>query len=177
MMLKVLSKRERNIFYATLGVVIFAALFNFAFAPFLYRNDALNKEIDASRKKLEKYAWLLSQKDIIQKKYGKLNMGQEVSGSKEDTLVSALSELEDLAKKANIKIVDLRPQASKASGLYKEILIDLRTEGTIEGYLSFMYNLESSLYLLKISKFQLSSRPSAQTLEGIFSITQISASD
>lgn len=172
-MLKILSKRERVILSAAVGVVIFAAGFNFLIAPILSKNDSLNKEITLTRAKLRKYRWLLSQKDYIQGKYSKFSSAAKLSVEEEDALTSALSELENLAKNANIRIIDLRPQATKSSDLYREIFIDLRAEGTMEGYLNFIYNLENSLSLLRIKKFQLSARPNTAVLEGSFSISRI----
>lgn len=172
-MLRILSKRERTILYTTLGVVIFTICFNFFIAPILAKNDYLNKEIALRRTKLKKYLWLLSQKDYIQSKYNKFSSTLQISGEQKDPLTNALSELENLAKNANIRIIDLRPQASRSSSLSREILIDLRAEGTMEGYLNFIYNLENSLSLLRIKRFQLSTKPNTPALEGSFSISRI----
>ncbi len=172
-MLKILNKRERIILYATLGVAIFAVGFNFFIAPILAKNDYLNKEIALARAKLRKYRWLLSQKDYIQGKYNKFSSALKISGEQQDSLTSALSEVENLAKDANIRIIDIRPQTSRGSGLYQEMLIDLRTEGAMEGYLKFIYNLENSLSLLRIKRFQLSAKPNTAALEGSFSISKI----
>lgn len=170
-MIKVLTKRERIILYVTIGMLVFAISFNFVIAPVLTKNDGLNKEINLARAKLKKYFWLLSQKDYIQAKFSKFSTTFRISGEKQDTLVSALSELENLAKNANIRIIDVRPQTSRGLDLYKEVLIDLRAEGTMEGYLNFIYNLENSLSLLKIKRFQLTAKPNTPTLEGSFSIS------
>lgn len=174
-MIRVLSRRERVILYATAGVIIFAAIFNFLLAPVLTKNDNLNKEINLKRAKLKKYLWLLSQKEAIQGKYSKFSSAPGGLGQEQDALVSALSELENLAKNSGVKIIDLRPQ-QPAGGrdLYREILIDLRTEGEMAGYLKFIYELENSLSLLRIKKFQLSAKPNSTILEGSFSISQLS---
>lgn len=177
-MIRVLAKRERIILYATIGVVIFAIAFNFLLAPVLTKNDNLNREINLKRAKLKKYLWLISQKEAIQSKYSKFSPAPSVSDQQQDVLVSALSELENLAKNSGIRIIDLRPQqGAKGSDLYKEILIDLRTEGSMDGYLKFIYNLENSLSLLRIKKFQLTAKPNAQVLEGSFSISQLAVLD
>ncbi len=173
-MLRILTKRERIILYLTGGVFVFAVSFNFCIAPILNRNDILNKEISLGRAKLKKYLWLLSQKDYIQSKYSKFSSTLQVSGEQPDSLVSILAELESIAQKANIRIIDIRPQASRGSGLYQELIIDLRAEGAMEGYLSFIYNLENSLSLLRIKRFQLTVKPNAAVLEGSFSISRIS---
>lgn len=173
----ILNKREKLILYTTAGVIIFAVIFNFLIAPLLNRNDNLNREVSLKKAKLKKYLWLVSQKDTIKAKYGKFAPITGSVGQQEDALVGALSELEKLARNADIRIVDLRPQTREAKGgadSYKEVFIDLRTEGTMEGYIKFIYNLENSLSLLRIKKFQLTAKPNAQVLEGSFSIFQLS---
>lgn len=174
-MIRLLSKREKVILYATVGVIIFVAVFNFLISPILTKNDNLNKEINFNQQKLKKYLWLLNQKEAIQSKHSKFVTITGISGQQEDALVGVLSELENLAKNANIRIIDLIPQqVTPRANLYKESLITLRTEGTIEGYLKFIYNLENSLSLLRIKKFQLSTKPNTPSLEGSFSISRLS---
>jgi len=159
----------------TIGVIVFSIIFNFLVLPVLNKNDALNKEINIARAKLKKYLQLLSQKEDIQSKYSNFSTRFKISGQPEEIAVSTLSELEGLAKEANIRIIDIRPQgASKASALYKETLIDLKTEGAAEGYLKFIYDIENSLLLLRIKRYQLSAKPNAPLLEGSFSISQVS---
>lgn len=172
-MQKIITKREKIILYTTIGVIIFSIGFNFLVAPLLTKNDNLNKEININRAKLTKYLRLLSQKDSIQSKYSKLSADFKVSTRQEGALVTTLSELENIAKNANIRIIDIRPQAPKSSDLYKEVIIELRTEGTMESYLDFIYTMENSLLLLRIKKIQLNAKSNTPTLEGIFSISQI----
>jgi Tfp pilus assembly protein PilO len=171
---RVFTKREKIIFSATIGVFIFAVIFNLFFVPVLNRNDTLSRELSFTRAKLVKYTQLLGKKDTIRNKYGEFASTFKAPSKQEDTLVDSLTELENLSKQSNIKILDIRPQAPKNLGLYREILIDLRTEGSMENYLKFIYNLENSLSLLRIIRFQLSSRPNTPTLEGSFSISQLS---
>jgi len=172
-MQRILSNRERIILYTTIGVVIFSIVFNVLIAPFLKKNEDLNKEISFTRTKLKKYMRLLAQKDVIQEEYKKLSPSSELA-EQENTIVSALSELETLAKNANIHIVDIRPQSAKSSDLYKEISVDLRAEGDMEGYLKFIYDIEHSLLSLTIKRLQLNVKPNSKVLEGIFTIQKLS---
>jgi hypothetical protein len=172
-MLKVLSKREKVILYSTIGVILFAVIFNVLLYPLMDRNTRLNKEIELTRQKLKKYLWLLSQKDIIENKYSKFSQALKAP-AQEDPLVAGLAQLENMAKEANIRIIDMRPEAQpKAQGPYKEAMIELRAEGGAEGFLKFIYEIENSLSLLKIKKFQLSSRANAQVLEARFTVSQL----
>jgi hypothetical protein len=173
-MQKILAKREKIILYVTVGIIMFSIIFNLFIEPNLSRNENLNKEINIARLKLNKYLKLLSQKEYIQDKYNKFSASLNLSGSGEDTFVGALSEIESLAKASNIRILDVRPQSQKILDLYKENLVELRTEGQIEGYLKFIYNMENSLSLLKIKRFQLNAKPNTAALEGNFSISQLS---
>lgn len=176
-MQKILNKRERLFLYITIIVVIFSIGFNLMVAPLLQKNDALNREIHLNKAKLNKYTRLLSQKEYIQNKYSQFISGANLSEERQNRLVSALSELENLAKAANIRIIDLRPESQGDINLDKEISIDLRTEGTMEGYLKFIYDIENSLSLLKIKRFQLNAKPHTPVLEGLFVIWQFSASE
>lgn len=174
--------------YATAGIVIFSIIFNFLIAPILTKNEKLNKEINITTIKLRRYLQLLNQKEYIQHKFSKFSSHIKGSVVGQDTMVSVLSELENLAEASGVRIVDIRPQSQSespnsslsASGdpaLYKEILIDFKTQGTIEGYSKFIYDLESSPLLLKIKRFQLSAKPNVSTLEGSFSVSKLYVRD
>lgn len=167
-MQKILIRRERIILCLAVSVIALSAIFNLLLKPVLKKREILNKRIEIARTKLKNYIRLLSRKDYIQDKYKKLTSGLNISAENKGTLVTALSVLENLAKDANIHIIDIRPQAA---------LVDLRTEGSMEGYLKFLYNLENSLSLLRIKKFQLNAKPNSPVLEGVFSISQLSLTE
>ncbi len=165
----VLKKREKIILYITIGIIFFSIAFNFITAPVLGKYDMLNKEISLNKIRLKKYLTLLNQKDEIQNKYGKFSSNLELATDTKDTLVVAMATLENLAKTAGVRIIDIRPQAAVKGDT---VVIDLRTEGTIEGYTKFIYDVETSLLLLKVKRLQLTAKPNIAVLEGIFTISQ-----
>lgn len=173
-MQKILSGREKLILFATVGIIIFSVLFNFVIEPFFAKNDSLNKEINITRRKFRKYVQLLSQKDYIQNKYNRFSQNLKRPEAGGDIFVSALTNIEDIAKASGIRIIDIRPQTQKGQAAFKEIIVELKTEGNMEGYLKFLYNIDNSLSLLRIKKFQLSSKANSPALEGNLSISQIS---
>lgn len=170
---RLLNKRERIILYITVIVVVFSVGFNFLIAPVLKKYELLNREIKITRSKFKKYLRLLKQKDYIHNELNKFSSGVNFSNVTNDALVSTLSTLEGLAKSANIRIVDIRPKGEPATASRKEVIIDIRAEGDIEGYSKFMYNIENSLYLLRIKRFQLNAKPDSPSLEGVFSISKV----
>ena len=177
-MQRILNKREKIILYITISVIGFSAIFNFLVAPLAKKNELLNGEINITRVKLKKYILLLSQKGSIQNAYNKFSATFKAPAHKEHAPVAVLSELENLAKGSGINLIDIKPQAPKNSGLqYKEIFVDLKTEGPIEGYLKFIYSIERSLSLLRVKAFRLNSKPNTPALEGNFSISQLSLAE
>ena len=173
-MLRMLTKRERAISYVTVGIFIFSIAFNLLIAPILTKNENLNKEINITRIKLKKNMQLLNEREYLRKKYNELSTHLKISDVDAEISANPLSELENLAKASNIRIIDIRPTTSKTPGLYKETVIDLRTEGTMEDYLKFIYNIENAFSILRIKRLQLNAKPNTSTLEGDFSISQIS---
>ena len=174
-MKKILSKRERLILYSTIGLILFSIIFNFLIAPALKRNDDLNKEIALTRLKLKKYMRLMSEKEAINARYAQFSLhAANLTDQKRDTALSALSELENFAHDAGIRILDIRPQALKTLGAYKENNVELKTEGSMEGLLKFMYDIEHSLSLLEITRLRLALKPGSSLLEAVFSISSLS---
>lgn len=172
MIKKLFTKRENIIFKITLGVAVFSVFFIFSVAPVLRKAEILDKEISLTRMKLIKYTRLLSRAGDIRDK-SVSDPGLVIEGK--DRLLSALSVIEKLAKDANVRILDLRPQNQKtgARNIDNEIIVDIRTEGKIEEYAKFLYEIENSLFLLRVKKLQLDIKPDSQTLEGSFTIAQL----
>ncbi|MFA6282051.1 MAG: hypothetical protein WCY05_06105 [Candidatus Omnitrophota bacterium] len=166
----IFKKREKIIFYITISLIAFSLVFNFFLSPLLGKYEALNKEVNINRLKLEKYLALLSQQKEIEDKYAKLSLSPEFVKDNSDHLVTALAALENLAKKADIKIVDMRPEATQKRN--DQDAIELRAEGSMENYTKFIYDIENSLLLLKIKRFQLTAKPNAQSLDGSFTVIQ-----
>jgi len=171
--LSVLNRRERLILYITVGLFLFAIGFNFIISPIMAKNDRMNKDIEITKIKLKKYMSLLGQKGAIMSKYDKYSASYKISGGDKDALVGVLSDLETIARGADVKITDIRPDTTPGQGAYREVIIDLRVEGSINGYLKFMYDLESSLSLFKIKRYKLNVKQGSQGLEGDFSISKL----
>jgi len=162
-----LSKRETVILSITIGVVLFSVFLNTALMPVLRSNDLLDKKIMAAKAKLIKYRRIISQKEKITGEYSKFFSGSLIQGKQEDASVAALYALENLAKEAQIRIIEIRPRgASEEAAVEKSTLFFIRAEGPMEGYLRFVYELENPFSLIRIKSFQLSAKTNTQSLEG-----------
>lgn len=171
-MKRILSGREKIILYITVGVVLFSAVFNIFLLPVLDKNARLNQKINSTTEKLKKYAQLMLEKERIEAEYGRFAATSGVS-READTSVSALTELENLANSAQIRIIDIRPSSAKIQKA-KGLIIETRLEGTMDQFMKFIYNIEQSISLLAIKKFQLNAKPNSAVLEGVFSIAEFS---
>ncbi|MFH1440907.1 MAG: type 4a pilus biogenesis protein PilO [Candidatus Omnitrophota bacterium] len=176
-MAKILTKREKLSLFIALGVIVSAIAFNFIIMPVFDKFESLTKETMITRIKLIKYLQLLNQKDEIEKKYKQFSSAISLSGQEHDPFVAVLSELENLAKSSNIHILDVRPQSQRKTTKYKEIMVDLRTEGQMKDYMKFIYDIENSISLLRIRKIQLNAKSNTPALEGNISISQLSVSE
>lgn len=164
-----LKKREKLILYITITVVFLSVVFNFIVFPLAAKYGTLNREINFNKTKLRKYLQLLNQKQEIENKYGRFFSNQGSFSDSKNNLVAAMATLETLAKNANIKIIDIRPQTISKGD---KVIIELRTEGQIEAYTKFIYDTEASLSLFKIVRLQLAAKANKTALEGAFTITQ-----
>lgn len=167
-MKKTLAQREKVLLYGALTLFILSAAFGAFVRPAAKKNAELNRQIQSGRIKIKKYGRLLSQKDILQEKYaGFLRSSKGLT---------SLEEIEQMAQDANVRIVDIRPQALKRAGAPGGgvAAIDIRLEATLPDYLKFIYDIEHSLFLFSIKRFQLNARADSGLLEGVFSIYQLS---
>lgn len=170
-MMRILNKREKFIACSIVFVICLLAAGNLVVLPLVKRNEFLNREIQFTALKLNKYKWLLNNKERIFKKYG----GDTTSILSASGLeVNVLSELENAAKLYGIAIIDVRSQGVfKDSGGPRRESVDLRAEGTIQDFVKFIYAIENSIFMFNISRFQLKSKSNSSLLEGSFSISQI----
>ncbi|MCM8757859.1 MAG: type 4a pilus biogenesis protein PilO [Candidatus Omnitrophica bacterium] len=74
----------------------------------------------------------------------------------EDDTTSILKELERLANKSGVYIVDIKPAGLRQEGNFKKYVINLSCEVQMEQLVEFMYNIESSHKLLTIERYQIS---------------------
>lgn len=170
--LKLLTKRERLIFYLTLSTICSSLVFNHIFKPLVNKFNFLNQEILTYKIKLAKAFRLLGESEGVKAKYAQVSSMVKEKVSEEELLASILSELENLAKLSGLRITDIRPQSPKALRTHKEFLIEVRQEGQIQAHLRFIYELENSQQLLRIKKLQLNPKTDGQ-LEGNLLISKI----
>lgn len=151
-----LSKKDKVIFYITVTLVSLTLLDRLIISPVFSKIRLLNKEIQDKETNIKVNLRILAQKDKIlteSAKYGSF-LGDSKGGGDEQ-VTSVLREIESLANKSSVYLVDMKPGNAKESGVSKMILINLNCEAQMEQLINFMYSIENSDNLLSIEKYQM----------------------
>jgi len=144
------SKKERIGLAAAAIIISLAFLDRLILNPINKRIQQISQEIKISEKQLKMGLLNLNQKEAIISEYGKYSQYFKGLGSEEETTAAMLSGIEDVAKKSNMGLLDLKPQPSKDRGFYREYSVEVETEGTMDSLVSFLYQLNSSTQLLRV---------------------------
>ena len=150
-----MNKREKNLLYACAVVVAITAAVNYLVVPAAGNYRRTIRQIRLLQASLIKSA-----------QYNNLLAFAQPAGAKQDASVEVLSRLENFARSANIRIVDVRPQTVAGGPSTGEIAVELKVEGSLDGYAGFIHNIENPLSLLSIKTIQLRAKPASRTLEG-----------
>ncbi|MCX5694082.1 MAG: GspMb/PilO family protein [Candidatus Omnitrophica bacterium] len=151
-----LSKKDRTIFYVIVAIVSLLILDRAIISPVFSKICSLNKEIQDKQATIKKNLRILTQKDKILAQSSKYSSFLGDSQMTEDEQVTAvLKELESLASKSSVYLIDMKPAGAKGSGSSKKIYVNLNCEAQMEQLVDFMYNMENSSNLISIEKYQL----------------------
>ena len=152
-----LSKREKTVLYVTVFFVGLMLLDRMVVYPIYSKVKQLNAEIKQKESGISKYLRILSQKDRIMNERKKYTAYLDVRQSQEQATTSILKEIENMANKSMLYIVDMKPAGVRENPDHtKRYLINLSCEGEMDQIMDFMYNVENSSGLLMIDRYQLS---------------------
>ena len=151
-----LSKREKLIFYGAIFFICLTLIDRAIVAPIFSRIKSLHKEIREAEAGLKNSIGILSRKDRILAERNKYSYFSGNFASTDVEITSLLKEIESLASKSSVYLIDMKPASAKAQGALERFLINLNCEAQMEQLIEFMYNIENSEKLLMIEKYQIS---------------------
>lgn len=170
-MMRIFEFNAKKIIYLLSAVLIVTFCGSFIIPAYREYAD-LTGSIYQGKSKLKKYRWLISQESDFKQKAAGIQSGVDLESGKSGSLVALLQELESAASNSGVKLSEIKPQGSFGRGAPKELRIELALEGSLEGCLKFVYNIDSSILLLKIKKLRLDSKPNTQDLQARLIISQ-----
>ncbi len=175
MFIKNMSKRERYIALAAISFIAIAILYNFIIDPIAKEWQSLDNEMASKTAALRRDLDILSARKTLETNYSKFAKYIKSDKSEEESVADLLSYLESLSRSDSCLVINIKPIGAKDIGLYKELLIDLSSEGGIQQFTKFLYDVENTKnMILKVRHFVLTSKSGQEgTLKGSFLISKI----
>jgi Tfp pilus assembly protein PilO len=153
-----LAKRERILFYVTVAVVLTALMQKFVFQSLGNKLEALNRDILIQEKALRKSLRTYNLREKILDDYRRYGEYLRIEGTEEEITARLLKDIEKLARKSGVYLVDIKPHPSKEASYYKKFIIEIQTEATMEEVIKFIYYLHKSPLPLRVGKLALVSK-------------------
>ena len=175
MFIKNMSKRERYIALAAFSFVFIAILYNFVIDPVFRARYTLNTDIQAKTAALKRDLAMVASRGTLEANYSKFSKYVKSEKSEEEAVAETLTYLEDLSRADSCRIINIKPISTKSFDSYKEVSIDLSSEGTLSQFSKFLYDVENAKnMILKVRNFVLTAKAGQEgVLKGTFLITKI----
>lgn len=152
-----LSKKEKALLYAAVFVGLVVLLDRAIIYPVYAKIRSLHTQIKEKEFTIVKEMRILAMKDKIAGEAKKYSSYAGVALSEEEEITTLLKEIESLANKSSLYVVDMKPAGAKEEkDKSKKFLVSLSCEGQMEQIMDFMYNVENSKSLLSIERYQIS---------------------
>lgn len=169
-----LSSKEKLGLTIAFAFLALASLDRLLISPVKARFNALNQQIRISEKQLGSDMRNLNQKKVISEEYEQYLPYIRRSGSDEEEVAKILGEIESLARKSSVYLVDMKPRKPREINFYKEYTVEIEAEGYMESLTSFIYQLNTSSQLLRVETLRLNlTKSGANILSASMLITKV----
>ncbi len=151
-----ISKREKIALYAAIFIISLSILDRLIINPILNKLETLNKEIEEKETGIGRNLRILAHKDKIISESAKYGAFLDNYKTEEEEVTSILKEVERLANKESVYLVDMAPRRGvRGRGESIEYSITLTCEASMEQIIKFMHDIENSRKLLTIRRYEL----------------------
>lgn len=151
-----LGSRERWLCIGA-GAVLALLLLDVAVArPLWSFYVSVEDQTRAQEQKLMQNMLNITRKDAIEKEYEEYQKFIHVPGTHEEETAAMLREIEKIARSNEVVVVDMKPKETKDQQYHREYTVELDVETEMAPLLRFIYELESSLQLLRVGEAKLS---------------------
>ncbi|MBI2981293.1 MAG: type 4a pilus biogenesis protein PilO [Deltaproteobacteria bacterium] len=128
---------------------------------------SLQERTAAEERKLVRNLLNINRKDLVEKEYEEYQKFMQSPGSDEEEIGEMLSEIEQKARSNQAILVDMKPRESKSHEFYKEYLVALDAEMDMPSWIQFVYQLEASEQLIRLTSAKLTRKTSEGTDEPV----------
>ena len=158
-----LSKKESTLLYATAIIILFASLDRLVYQPIVNRLNELDQEILLQENQLRRNLRNVAARETILNAYSAYAAYALTAGSDEEEIAGLLNEIEGLARKSGLSLVNMKPKPATTTDFGKQYPVEVEVYTEMTELMTFIHGLHSSKYLLRVKKLRLISRGSRTT--------------
>ncbi|MDD5423054.1 MAG: hypothetical protein PHT32_06520, partial [Candidatus Omnitrophica bacterium] len=144
MFIKNLSKREKTIAAFAVSMILAAVIYSFLVDPILSRWRTADDDIKSGAVMLEKDMKMLAAYKDIEADYRKYSKYVKSAKSEDESVAEVLTHIETISRNDSCLIVNIKPVGARNVGSYREVLVDVTAEATMENFSKFLYDIENS---------------------------------
>jgi len=153
-----LSKKEKTVAYIAIAAVFIAFFDGFIFQSILGKIRSIEDQIKTTELLIRKNMKMLAEKDMIAAQEQRYSDYSIEAKSQEEEILSVLKEIETLASKSSVNLIEVKPTDLKSEKIIKRYSISISCEATMEQLANFMYQLEISKAIFTIDSYSLVSK-------------------
>lgn len=169
-----LSSKEKTVLYIAIFFIIAAAADRLVIAPVAGKLASLDKEIADMQEAVKRDLRMLAQKDRIALESTKYKSFLAREGSEEEEFSGLMKEVETLANKTGISLLEMKPGQVKKADSAKQYQVVINAEAEFRKLAEFIYAVETSKQLLKVEKYQISPKSKEEaTVKASLTISKI----
>ena len=151
-----LSPKEKKVFYITMAFVVIALFDRLFLGPVTVRLKSLDEEIKEEKNMINSDLRFLSFKEKILKENTTFAPYFTAKArANEEIIATFLKRIELLASETKINLIRVTPADSKRKKGFTEYYATLECQGLLENIAKFMYAIDTSPDLMKITKLNM----------------------
>ena len=150
-----LSARQRVLLWVAVAVVALAGLQQFVYVPIVDRLHELDEQILQKESQVRRNAKTLASREGVLKAYAPYSAYASTEGSPEETIGGVLAEIEELARRTGLVLVNVRPKPATKIDVGKQYPVEIEFETEMTPLIKFIHGLHGSKHLLRVSQLRL----------------------
>ena len=150
-----LSKRERALVYATVVVVFLVSMERLVYHPIGSRLNELEQEILVTENQLRRNVRELAAGEAVRAAYAAYAPNASKARSAEEEMALLLNEIEGLARKSGLSLVNMKPKPAGRSDAGKQYPVEVELESPMAPLMKFLHSLHGSKHLLRVQQLRL----------------------
>ena len=157
-----LSEQEKKIFYATIGVVVFAVFDFLFFQPVSSKLKTLDRDIEQTKSDIKRDVRFLAYQDKILKEEEIYRVYKTDEQKKDEEITATfLKTIETLASEAEINLGKLNPGETTPKKGYFQYHANVECSGKLENIVKFVHKVDTTNNLLKVVKMNVVGKKSS----------------